>query len=167
MAKLAQSSRIVASLFDRLVNDHDAIPTNSEANRALAERRFKAAVIEDLKHLLNTRNSFAHSGEKFSADGFVEAGKSVLCYGLPDMTKFNASSATDAARLCGNVEQALRQFEPRLTDVKVTLVASAPRERTFALMVDARIRLDPVSAPINLQVSMPLTTGGCDVQDGD
>jgi len=167
VAKPGQSSRIVASLFDRLVNEHDAIPTDSDANRALAERLFKAAVMEDLTHLLNTRNSFAHYRDRFSEEAFVEAGGSVLCYGLPDMTKYNANSSAAAALLCSNVEDAIRRFEPRLTDVRVTLLTTSPRDRTFGLLIDARIRLDPISAPINFQVNMPLTTGGCEIQDAD
>ena len=51
-------------------------------------------------------------------------GVSILGYGLPDFAAgaFNAPAARETLRR--EIEQAIRRFEPRLSDVKVTLLDS-------------------------------------------
>ena len=46
---------------------------------------------------------------------------SVVNYGLPDITSLGLSSAADHRRLRIAIETCLNNFEPRLSDVRVTL----------------------------------------------
>ena len=49
---------------------------------------------------------------------------SVINFGLPDITSLGLSSASDHSRLRKAIEMCLRNFEPRLMDVSVTLEGS-------------------------------------------
>ena len=77
------------------------------------------SVQRDLAALLNARRPWAELPDRFSA-----LRDSILGYGLPDFAAgaFNAPAAREALRK--EIEQAIRRFEPRLSDVKVALLDS-------------------------------------------
>ena len=155
--------RVVASLLDRLIDQEpkstrDVLPTRAQTVRALRD-----AVQRDLDELLNTRNSFAD----LSAD-FVEAGQSVLTYGLPD---FSALAGRDRNRLRQMLESAIRTFEPRLTGVSATIIATERPDRAPSLRepirirIEARLVMDPSPEAVAFDVMMPVTNGSIEVRE--
>ncbi len=136
--------RIVPSLLDRLL---DPDPKNPRPPGAHAEtlRELRAAVLRDLENLLNSRNSYADL-----PPSFVEAGQSVLTYGLPDLTTL--SSRGDERRLRQAIDNAIRTFEPRLVNVSTTILPVVPTDRTLRIRVDARLQLEPHSEPVSFDI---------------
>jgi len=110
-----------------------------------------AAVQDDLDNLLNARNSFADLKEDF-----VEAGRSVLTYGLPDFSALNLADKRDKDRVRLAVETAIQKFEPRLTGVVVTIAATADTDHSLNLHVDARLVIAPSSTPVGFDIRLPL-----------
>jgi len=118
------------------------------------------AVCRDLETLLNTRNPYVDLPETFR-----EAGRSVLTYGLPDLASYHVTDIHEAHRLRRDVESAIRLFEPRLTEVTVSLAALGRADRAFGLSVDARLVVDPAPLPIRIDVIVPPGSVVCRVSE--
>jgi len=145
--------RVVPSILDRLFdedpdNSREGLPTRAETVRA-----YREAVQRDLDHLLNTRNSFAD----LSAD-FVEVRRSVISYGLPDLSTATTNSSSDQERVRQLVKSVIETFEPRLTNVVAELVASGSDDRSVRLRVEARLQMDPAPERIGFDIVMPMRT---------
>ncbi len=68
---------------------------------------------------------------------------STINYGLPDISAMGLNSASDNRRLRLAVEACLRNYEPRLTDVRVTLEKSDVAERRLRFHIEGSMKLDP------------------------
>jgi type VI secretion system protein ImpF len=151
---------IEASLLDRLVDDEPGLAGDRPINRADSVRAYKAALQRDLDWLLNTRRS-----EDPEPGRLPELARSAYHYGLPDITSLSRDSGESLAKLATYVEQALAAFEPRLTNVKVTV---APQDNTpFAdvrFLVDAVLRLEP--SPERITFDTVLHKGNGDLEVG-
>ena len=146
--------RVVPSLLDRLTVQDDAF------GKAQTVRGLKESVVRDLESLLNTRNTY---------DGLpsavVEAGRSVLTYGVPDFSALNISSELDRETLCAALQRAITSFEPRLTDVSAVLLTAPGTERSICVRVEGRLRLDPDIELVSFDIVMPVNTYKCEIKD--
>jgi type VI secretion system protein ImpF len=152
--------RVTPSLLDRLIDldyksSRDAMPSRAESVREL-----KRAVQRDLENLLNSRNPYSDLPA-----AFVEAGQSVVAYGLPDFSALNVSNPNDQHRLRQLIEAAIRAFEPRLVGVSTTLLPSSPVDRAMRLRIDARLLMEPAPEAVSFDVIMPLQTLKYEVKD--
>jgi type VI secretion system protein ImpF len=152
--------RHVGSVLDRLIDlepksHRDVLPTRAESVRALHR-----AVQRDLDNLLNSRNTFVD----LSPD-FVEAGQSVLTYGLPDFSALMISSPRDQNRLRQSIETTIRTFEPRLTGIVATVTPPTPTDRSIRLHVDARLVMDPSPEAVSFDIVLPLHTSKFEVKE--
>jgi type VI secretion system protein ImpF len=99
------------SFIDRLLNTAEGKrPKNSWE----LDREFRASLCRDLTDLLNTRRA-----ERDVPPIFEETTKSLLTFGIPDFTQYDLRSTAEQERVRISIERAIRQFEPRLTRVKV------------------------------------------------
>lgn len=152
--------RVVQSVIDRLIdeeprNSRDLLPTRADTVRAL-----RGAVQRDLDELLNTRNSFADL-----PPAFAKVRASVIAYGLPDFSTVGTRSDLDHNRLCQAIRKAIETFEPRLTDVSVTVVGTRDRpDRPWApkdavrIRIDARLAMDPSPESVAFDVTLPVVS---------
>src|SRR5215471_16824858 len=104
-AKLERSVQL--GLLDRLI---DLDPDNrSEAPMSRSEslRRLRNAVRRDLEYLLNTTRAPLEIPE-----GCPESPKSILGYGLPDISGVSLQNSGDEQRLLKGLEDAIETFEP-------------------------------------------------------
>jgi type VI secretion system protein ImpF len=152
--------RVVPSVLDRLFdedpeNSREGLPTRAETVRA-----YRAAVQQDLENLLNTRNTFSD----LSAD-FVEVRRSVIAYGLPDLTSATSNSSSDQERIRQLVKSVIETFEPRLTNVVAELVQSTSDERSVRLRVEARLQMDPTPERIGFDILMPMRASKYEVRE--
>jgi type VI secretion system protein ImpF len=119
--------RMEPSLLDR-ITDGDA----------------KASLRRDLAALLNNRCQ-----ERDWHTVFEQAAASVLEFGVVDFTSYNLNSSIDQERVRCSIERAIRQFEPRLARVVVTLVQLEPLHPVLNLRIEAELaggdRLEPIS----------------------
>lgn len=113
MSKKAQNRRLVGSILDRL----DADPSRAGsrfAGQDLSE--LKLNVCRDLENLLNTRRRCVELPPQC---GKLES--TLIAYGIPDFTGLNMSMESRREEMRQEIEQAIHHFEPRLTNVAVTM----------------------------------------------
>lgn len=125
------------SFWDRLMLDDGPQAAATEA------RRLRDAVRRDLEHLLNTRRWIGGRVDE------SELARSVLAYGLPDL--HSRPMATDGQRdaFRRSVEEVLRRFEPRFSQVEVTLLRNAEEfDRTIRFRIQAVLRVDSDDEPV-------------------
>lgn len=142
MPKPSADEPLLPSLLDRLIDLEPRVASEPAPARSRLLAQIKAAVRRDLEWLLNTRLA-----REVPAD-LPQLRKSVLAFGLTDFTHASLTSGADRARLRRVIEAAIRDFEPRLLDVAVTLVEGTPLDRTVRFRIDAMLRVDPVPEPV-------------------
>lgn len=111
-------------------------------------RRFKEAVCRDLTALLNTRHIEDFDGS------FEESTKSLLTFGVIDFTAFNLTSEMDQERVRYSVERAIRQFEPRLTHLIVTLEQADSSNLILHLRIEAFLRNESRREPVSFGMTL-------------
>lgn len=133
---------LVPSIIDRLLSPSESTDIFRSRNNALND--IKESVRRDLEALLNTR---LRCGEQALVAHDMSG--TVAYYGIPDFT--GASFATDAEReqLRQQIENIVKQFEPRFKRVKVTEVKAASSEdRAVRYRIEADLRVEPVVKPV-------------------
>ena len=156
---------IVPSVLDRLIDLEPKSSRDAADTRADTVRALRLAVARDLDALLNSRNTFGD----LSTD-FVEARRSVLTYGFPDLTTMNLSLEVNQQRLAHAIETTIRTFEPRLTGVVVTvpkpLDGSSPNPaRSLRIRMDARLVMDPSPEAIAFDIVPVRSSGKYEVKE--
>lgn len=100
----------------------------------------------DLSALLNTRRA-----EYGWESVYEQAAKSILTYGIVDFTGYNLNSSVDRERVRRSIERAIRQFEPRLTRVEVTLEQAAPFDPVLSLSIQAEWQAEEAALPLQFR----------------
>src|ERR1700719_81349 len=116
MAAGSNQVGVALSLLDRLT---DLAPDSKREARSSPwdeMREFKASLCRDLTALLNTRRA-----EEDFPPAYVEATNSLLSFGVADFTSYNLKNSLEQERVRRSIERAIREFEPRLARVTVTL----------------------------------------------
>jgi len=101
-------------------------------------REIKAGLCRDLSALLNTRRAEADFDPEFE-----QATNSILTFGVADFTSLNLKSRIEQDRVRLSIERAIRQFEPRLTRVAVTVEEADALRPVLRFEVSALLRIDP------------------------
>jgi type VI secretion system protein ImpF len=153
-------SRIAISVLDRLLDLEPADLRDTPLGRTAALSVLKRAVQRDLEWLLNTRNSLADLPAEF-----VEAGQSVLTYGLTDFGALNPVNPRDQDRVRQYVERTIREFEPRLRSVNLTVLPGPAGERALRLRLDAHLAVEPAPEPVGFDIVLPLPGTAYEVKD--
>ena len=122
------------SFIDRIVNTPEA---KRPKNNWEMDRESRDTLCRDLTDLLNTRRS-----ERDIDPRFEEATKSLLTFGIPDFTQYDLKNTTEQEKVRLSIERAIRQFEPRLTRVKVIPEAPNTVTPTLRFHIQAMLRDD-------------------------
>jgi type VI secretion system protein ImpF len=122
--------------------------------RSQSLRYYKEALKRDLEWLLNTRQPPIPELVEYPL-----AKASVINFGLPDITSLGLSSASDHGRLRKAIEVCLRNFEPRLMDVRVTLEDSDMTDRRLRFHIEGNMKLDPAPEEISFDTVLELSSG--------
>jgi type VI secretion system protein ImpF len=151
------SKRRLPSLLDRLAGTEPPEVDGLGGGEGL--NAYRQIIIRDLTDLLNSRRTVA------IPEGAGEVGKSVVAYGLTDLTTMNVKSAPDIELLAREIERTIVAFEPRLRGVRVT-----PGEpRTSGADVDFRInavlRLEPVPIEVHFDTRLDGSTRNIAIAD--
>jgi type VI secretion system protein ImpF len=143
-------------MLDRLI-DPDSGGTTWRRGYSIGQ--MADAVQRDLEDLLNTRQTIAGLPE-----GFPETYRSIIGYGLPDLTSLNAFTSQQREDVGRVIEQIVNIFEPRLKDVRVTLLEGRDvKDRTIKFHIEARLCLEP-APEVAFDTLLELTTGHYTVQ---
>ena len=154
MTKVDNDVNIVPSLLDRLLDDDPEVSKEPVTSRIQDLRAYEGAVARDLEALLNSRHEIL---EELPSE-FVEVNRSLVTYGLPDLTSLSLLSQDDRNRIRRAVEQAITVFEPRLLRVRVALEAPRERDRGLHFRIDALLRVDPTPEPVTFDAVLQLNT---------
>jgi len=142
---------LMPSLIDRLIDPGSG---GTAWRRGYGVEQMIQAVQRDLEDLLNTRQS--HEG---LPPEYKEVHNSIVAYGLPDLNSVNAITAQQRQQIGRMIEGIIARFEPRLKDIKATLVEGGDNKaRSVKFRVDARMRVDP-APEVAFDTILELTTG--------
>ena len=149
---MSESAPLTPSLLDRLL-DTDA--TGAGTRTRTDEDALAAAVRRDLAALLNANRPW-----RSVPDRHATLRKSLLGFGLPDFSAGAFNLAAQREILRREIAAAIRQYEPRLAAVSVTL-----RDRADSFGPDLRLRVDgfihtpAADIPLSLPVTLDTTSG--------
>jgi type VI secretion system protein ImpF len=155
-------ARVKLSVLDRLLDDAPEMERDRPLSAADALNVLRRAVRRDLEALLNARRRFASIPKAYQ-----ELAQSSLGFGLPDYTSGAMNEAGAREILRADIERCIKQFEPRLLHVSVSLV---PRETdldaTLQLRIEALLHADPAPEPISFDTVMNAATAEIEVLGG-
>ncbi|MBY0513354.1 MAG: type VI secretion system baseplate subunit TssE [Gemmataceae bacterium] len=125
------------SILDRLIDPESA---GTAIMTGYSVQQMYGAVLRDLEDLLNT----VHTAHTIPPE-HAETRDSVAAYGLPDLASVEAISAEQRASIGKAIKKAIERYEPRLKQVKVTLLPGDKGELLGAVRfrIDARLTVDP------------------------
>ena len=160
MAKREIERTVQPSVLDRLTDESPRSSADSRITYGESLRMFKAAVQRDLEWLLNTRRIVEPATEDFE-----ELQKSVYNYGMPDITSLSRDSAASRKQLLRQVEETLSIFEPRLANVRVSMVEvdGEALRRELRFVVEATLKLDPTPEQVMFDTVLHFSSGQIDV----
>lgn len=147
-------------MLDRLLDFEPDLSTESPKSRSRSLRELKQSVRRDLEWLLNTRRYPGEVPERLE-----EVQSSVVMYGLPDFTAIGAKSTQEQKKLVKELEAALKIFEPRFMDLRITLEPPSNTERVLRFRIDARLKVEPTPEPISFDTVLALGSGEYVVQE--
>jgi type VI secretion system protein ImpF len=142
---------MMPSLLDRLI-DPESMGVGGRTGYGM--KQMTDAVRDDLEELLNTRQS--HLGLR---PEYVEVNNSIVAYGLPDLVAYDPSKPQQREEVSKIVEDMIARFEPRLKNVRVTVVDPGnQRDRRARFHIDAQLNADP-APEVGFETVLELTTG--------
>lgn len=155
-------ARVKLSVLDRLLDDAPEMERDRPLSATDALAVLRRAVRRDLEALLNARRRF----ESVPAI-YPELANSSFGFGLPDFTSGALSEISSREVLRKEIERSIKQFEPRLVQVAVTL--QDPRDEmdtTLRFRIDALLHADPAPEPISFDTVVNAATADIEVAGG-
>ena len=160
MARTDNEVRITPSVLDRLLDFEPDLSSEAPKSRSKSVRDLKQSVKRDLECLLNTRRYIEEIPENLE-----ETNRSLAVYGLPDFTGASTQGAAEQKRLVKQIEMALKTFEPRFMELKVTIEPISNIERVLRFRIEARLDIEPAPEPISFDTVFQLGSGDFSVKE--
>lgn len=166
MAELLPQERLQPSLLDRLTDDEPTKPLESRQQRVLPVSRLRELVLRDLGWLLNT----GCLGQMQDLSGFPHAYRSVLNYGVPDLSGLTVSSM-DLPRIEQALRQAILNFEPRILprrlQVRMVTDVAAMSHNAVTFEIQGELWAQPLPLHLYLKTLIDLETGAVFVTESE
>ena len=153
MATVRTEKLVTQSLLDRLCDVEDW-----PATRANSMRMYRESVKRDVEYLLNSRRPPIPQMQQYA-----KAAASVANYGLPDMNSYSGSGNEHNSLLMA-ILQTLRNFEPRIQNVRVFLVRSDTLTRSLRFHIEGRLQFDTTVEEIQFDTVLEITRGEYEVK---
>lgn len=163
MAASDSEGILLPALMDRFGGDSNR--GESAYLDGMDVRQLKEAVARDLEWLLNTRVWAPPEARDFEA--LEESRASNLNYGIPDLSVYSWTSASDATVIARAVEKAVRAFEPRLLprSVKCHVVPNEdPNELSLRVRIEAVLYVEPISERVAFDSAADVDGGGIRIE---
>ena len=152
--------RVTPSVLDRLLDFEPKASKEAPKSRSRSLNELKLSVRRDLEWLLNTRSYLGEIDERLE-----ETPSSVAAYGLPDFTGVSVRSHLELKRLKESLETAIKHFEPRFLDVKISLDPINNVDRTLHFRIEAFLNIEPSPEPIVFDTVLELGSGDFNVKE--
>jgi type VI secretion system protein ImpF len=143
MANGRQQEGMALSFLDRLIDEAPGLQRDVAPSAWEQMRQAKAALCRDLTALLNTRRA-----EQDFDPAYEEATNSLLSFGITDFTSYNLKSAAEQEQVRRSIERAVRQFEPRLAGVEVSVEEPDPVRPELRFQISAILRAEPAAQSV-------------------
>ncbi|MBY5931947.1 type VI secretion system baseplate subunit TssE [Tateyamaria omphalii] len=153
--------RLAPSLLDRLIDLDPDLSQDRPVTEAETIVGLRAALRRDLEILLNTR-----AVPRSLPPHLPQLADSSLAFGAGDF--FSAELGTEAQRaaFAKDVRERIERFEPRLSDLSVTLISDpVPSRRHLRLRIAARHIARPGLPPVMFETAMDPVAGHFTVSD--
>jgi type VI secretion system protein ImpF len=160
MPPIPSEQPLVPSLLDRLLDDDPAQTREPIKARHQVLREMKLSLRRDVENLLNTRRRVGSR-----PPSLTELERSLVNYGIPDITGLDVNSHDAREQLRRVIETALRDFDPRFKSVRVEMLPPAERsERTLRFRIDAVVYAAPAFEEIVFDSSWEPATGEIEIK---
>ncbi|MGQ0541491.1 MAG: type VI secretion system baseplate subunit TssE [Blastocatellia bacterium] len=146
--------RSIPSVLDRLLDYDPRMSEEAPRSRSIHLQELKQSVRRDLEWLLNTRCHYENIDDRLE-----EAPNSVAFYGLPDFTGFSAKNHNEQKKIVKAIETAIKNFEPRFLDPRVTMEPINNVDRLLKFRIEARLDVDPAPEPIAFDTVLQIGSG--------
>lgn len=153
---------VSSSLLDRLMDDRPDLSSESQSEFLFDVARYKRAVARDLESLFNTRAT--HLAEE-SLESYPHVRKSVLMFGISDLSSLSLLNPEDRLFLQENLRKTIECFEPRLANARVNLEISRDSHQVMRFRVDALLRVHPTRPPVSFDAMLQLSSNTYHVKD--
>jgi type VI secretion system protein ImpF len=161
MATSKFTKTIQPSLLDRLIDNEPENRAEAAVSRAESLRQFRLGVKRDLEWLLNTTCAPLEI-----PDSCGEAKRSVLCFGLPDVSTVTVQDAAGERKLMRSLEEAIEKFEPRLAHARVTSREPfSGKRQAITFHVEAVLMVDPAPERISFDTVLEISKGAYSVKE--
>jgi type VI secretion system protein ImpF len=154
MSRFDNEIRVSWSVLDRLIDLDPNLSQDPPRSQSASLVELKQAVRRDLEWLLNTR---CHA-ENVDG-GLTEAPRSVAFYGLPDFTAASAKSSAEQDKMTKAIEEALNYFEPRFSNIKVSLEPVSNVDRNLKFRIEATLEIEPTPEAVVFDTVLQLGSG--------
>ena len=146
----AEHPRLLPSFIDRLLD-----PESMGGRLAgYDHRQMMDAVRADIEDLLNARLTAADLPPEFE-----ETAKSLVAFGLPDLSGYDVSTRASRDGLARVVITAIERFEPRLRRVRVSVIDDKSKGGlSIRFRIEAELNVDP-APEVGFETVLELTTG--------
>ena len=160
MSRIRPDQPLVPSVLDRLIDEHPELTREPPGSQGQADAELRRCVRRDVENLLNTRCRC----RSWPAE-LTELERSVVGYGIPDISAANLANENGRRQFLRLVEQVLRIYEPRFKSVKVRLLDNlAYLDRTLRFRIDAMLYAFPAPEPVVFDSQVNPSTGSFEVQ---
>lgn len=159
MARNGLEAPVTLSVLDRLVDDEPKNSAEPPLTRSQSLRRLREAIKRDLEWLLNTRRN-----AEIEEGVYKEVDRSVMGYGLPDITTIGLHSVRDQTRLRRALEQTILKFEPRIAGARVQMESISGVTRGIRFHIQGLLLVDPAPEPITFDTVLELPAGQYEVK---
>ncbi len=161
MAEWKDREEVLPALLDRLTDEEPTNRNEGRLPRAQVVRALKKSLRRDLEWLLNTRRSIVEPEEWMK-----EVQYSLHLYGLPDLTSYSLGASRDQSVLAHLLEEAIAKFEPRLSNVIVSMVPIAGTNRVLKFQIEGILLIDTGPERIQFDTTLELASGSYTVEGG-
>jgi type VI secretion system protein ImpF len=133
----------------------DLLSAESEQHaRGISLQQLRESVASDLEDLLNSRMALLDG----VIDDFSLAKQSVLQFGIIDFVGLSTANPIDRDKICQSIKQSIAAHEPRLKQVKVTMLFDGHNMGALSLSIQAYLDIQPLFEPVILDVLLKPTT---------
>jgi len=144
MKNIRNTTPVIPSLLDRLIDDDPSSSTELEKTTSEQLVAIKDNVRRDLENLLNTRLRKNADIEKFP-----ELKKSLVNYGLQDFSQIPVESESDQSLFAARIQEIIERYEPRFKNVQVEIVQNGENyQRALYVKISAVLMLEPDPVPV-------------------
>lgn len=145
MVALKPNKGAPAPLLDRLVDDDPQVRSEPMPRRTLDLEGLAASVETEVRRVLNTRCPFRERDIDYEA-------RTVVDYGLIDISPYFTGNPQDQARLSRHVAQTIAAYEPRLSRIAVTVERLHREVRALDVRIDGDLIYDDVVQPVSFPI---------------